>query len=164
MFFMKTLKLYFLRTFRTYTIRIRNGHKHKKYVQRIRRECSYWTLREHVYILLKNDHWKHSANVPCMFFMETLQLYSLRTFRTHTIRIRNGHKHKKYVHTPRMFNGTLREHVYILLRNDHTKHSANVSWIFLMKTFKIYSLRTFQTHAMRIKKDISRKNMFKVCA
>jgi len=62
------------------------------------------------------------------------------------------------------FNGTFREHVYILLRNVHTKHSANVSCIFLMKTFKIYSLRISQTHTMRIKKDISIKNMFKVCA
>jgi len=152
MFFMKTLQLYSLRTFRTHTIRIRNGHKHKKYVQRIRRECSYWTLREHVYILLKNDHWKHSANVPCMFFMETLQLYSLRTFRTHTIRIRNGHKHKKYVQSIRRecFNGTLREHVHILLRNDHWKHSVSVPGMFFMKTYKIYSLRTFWTHNIRI--------------
>ena len=55
------------------------------------------------------------------------------------------------------FNGTFREHVYILSRNVHTEHSENVSCIFLMKTFKIYSLRTSQTHTMRIKKDISIK-------
>jgi len=98
--------------------------------------------------------------------METLQLYSLRTFRTHTIRIRNGHKHKKYVQSIRRecFNGTLREHVYILLRNNHTKHSANVSCIFLVKTLKIYSLRTFQTHTMRIWSGHKHKNMFEVCA
>jgi len=62
------------------------------------------------------------------------------------------------------FNGTFRGHVYILLRNVHTKYSANVSWIFLMKTFKIYPLRTSPTHTMRIKKDIILKNMFKLCA
>jgi len=39
---------------------------------------------------------KHSENVPCIYHMKTYEMYSLGTFPTHTIRIKKGHKYKKY--------------------------------------------------------------------
>jgi len=136
-FYMKTCKMYSLGTFPTHTIRIKKEHnKYEKYVQSMRQECFNGTFWEHVYILLRNDHTKHSANVSCIFLMKTFKIYFLRTFQAHTMKIKKDN-HKKYVQSMRQgFYRTFREHVYILLRNDHTKPSKNIPSIPLGNTLK----------------------------